>query len=764
MLRPSLKPLWPTTLGGHELPTSSLTLAIGRSVDGGLTHPKVSRQQLVLHEIAGAEKLELEVTGAARTMVIRSSEEFVVARGSRRELKRDDELRLAVKDAAGAWEEVARWRVVAEPPPVHAAPASDGAATSRETEAFEARAASPEGALHYARAPDRPPCRFGAGCYRESLQHWLEFDHPADHPRLRECKRVRSLESGAPAGEAQSKQARHDASATAATGGSSAAVATDTDTSAAAATGSDTSAAAATGSDTSAAAATGTSAAVEPGGTELLAQLRAEREARHRAPSTPAPAPSGASPALGWQLATLEGAWVEAGLVPRAANELTVGLAEVLSPSSLADATEVWLVNYMIDLDLICRECPALLHTPRVIVMHGDGKAPESHAVRAEPWRFLCLRPPCERFGTHHSKAIFVRRPERLSVHVFTANFICTDLHNKTNAVWSGHFPARPAGVDASPAAAPPGAAPSAAVAGTSSAGAQSGDFGSDLRAYLAATKALGQRPPPEWQPQGQAGAWSALDVEWVDAYDYRGCHARLIGSVPGRHTGDSLRRWGHLFVRQVLDAEAAATPPATSPDRSWPLVMQFSSLSSPGTNATWMGELRRSFCGPGAPPRVDVVFPTLEQASPAPIDRTQREPAEEPQPSPEWSFEWTSRACAALAQLPPKRAPNDPPQRARGLLSDCPADCNHRLGRWGRPWRAGSLDRRSRVMRPTRSGCAPGLRRWRCQGGCACGTAATAARAAQAGAASPCRTSRRTAASAPPIDGWRGRSSRPTI
>jgi len=50
----------------------------------------------------------------------------------------------------------------------------------------------------FARAPDRAPCRYGIDCYRKKAEHWLEFDHPADHPFLANAsnKKQRTSESG----------------------------------------------------------------------------------------------------------------------------------------------------------------------------------------------------------------------------------------------------------------------------------------------------------------------------------------------------------------------------------------------------------------------------------------------------------------------------------------------------------------------------------------------------------------------------------------
>lgn len=87
----------------------------------------------------------------------------------------------------------------------------------------------------------------------------------------------------------------------------------------------------------------------------------------------------------------------------------------------------------------------AIVRVPHVTILHGDGRPPNSRAYAREPHRFECLQPPTERFGTHHSKAIFIIRPQRLTVVVVTANFIFSDWHNKTVRCVGGSPGALPA-------------------------------------------------------------------------------------------------------------------------------------------------------------------------------------------------------------------------------------------------------------------------------------------------------------------------------
>ena len=348
---------------------------------------------------------------------------------------------------------------------------------------------------------------------------------------------------------------------------------------------------AAASSSSSSAAAASAGPAVAPAASSAAGSSDSHASKRQRVADAEQPA---------WRLNTLHPRWRASA----AAQAETVGLAWLLAPAELAGATEVHLHNYMIDLDWMVEECPALgAFRGRVRVFYGDGVAPGSDAARGSNWE--CLYPPHEQFGTHHSKGIVIIRPSLLTVHVTTANFIFSDWNNKTNATWSGHFPR----LDAAPAAPADG-------------------FGADLLAYYSAVQAIGAAPPPAWRVGGRAGArppseqekqaFARLSLEWVRQYDYAGARARLVASVPGtsagsaagRHSGAALHRWGHMRLRELLAAEGLAD---RFEDSS--LVLQFSSLSSVGNDTKWLKELVQSLCGgDGAMPRLRVLFPTRDQ------------------------------------------------------------------------------------------------------------------------------------------------------
>ena len=435
----------------------------------------------------------------------------------------------------------------------------------------------------FQRAEGRPQCLFGQRCYRHNLAHWREYDHPnhpflgmfhPEHPPPAEAKDLESSAAGS-----TSKRPRRETP-----------VIIDVDA-------------------------------------EVI-DVDADESVVARTNDQPQRPTS--SPRLAYRLNTLDEEWVRANRVDSAANAHTVSLRDLLSDFELEDCLELHLHNFMIDLDWICDECPALVRYIRIldthrklVLIHGDGVAPTSAAAtsaaaRGASSRIVCLQPNCERFGTHHSKAILIVRRESLTVHITTANFIFSDWKNKTNGVWTGEFVLKQGGGSGSGEGATAAAAAAAAAAsgagGSSGGSGGSGDFGEDLLAYYVALKALGKNPPSHYERH--AGDWDLLNFDFLRRYDYSSAaHVRLIASVPGRHTGDSLHRWGHMRVRTILSKQPL-------PPRDAILVWQFSSLSSCGKNTKWVEELRRSFAPLGVgprplqtrPPQLCVIYPTEAQ------------------------------------------------------------------------------------------------------------------------------------------------------
>ena len=113
---------------------------------------------------------------------------------------------------------------------------------------------------------------------------------------------------------------------------------------------------------------------------------------------------------LAWKLNKLDSRWFSSTSATQArvrpsANSDTVGLADLLAASELRGASEIHLHNFMIDLDWMCEEAPALSEfRGKLIVFHGDDAAPCSKFAQANTCELTCLSPPVEQYGSYHSK------------------------------------------------------------------------------------------------------------------------------------------------------------------------------------------------------------------------------------------------------------------------------------------------------------------------------------------------------------------------
>ncbi|TPX62459.1 hypothetical protein SpCBS45565_g07020 [Spizellomyces sp. 'palustris'] len=123
-------------------------------------------------------------------------------------------------------------------------------------------------------------------------------------------------------------------------------------------------------------------------------------------------------------------------------------------------------------------------------------------------------------------------------------------------------------------------------------------DFEVDLLAYI---KAYGH-PLSVWH-------------EKLSLYDFSTCNAVIIASVPGRHLGRDLRRWGHLRLRSVLE-EVTIGEQCQSKSI---VVGQFSSIGSLGTSDEWLTQEFGASLSTARnlaecrPPSIRLVFPTVE-------------------------------------------------------------------------------------------------------------------------------------------------------
>ncbi|GBF96301.1 hypothetical protein Rsub_09096 [Raphidocelis subcapitata] len=249
------------------------------------------------------------------------------------------------------------------------------------------------------------------------------------------------------------------------------------------------------------------------------------------------------------------------------------------------------VMNYMVDMEPFLKECPDIERAEQVFVIHGENSFARADALRRgvaalrrgvvltgdgqpaggvnfgmpppgggsvdgeegrplAPW--VLHRPAVLPRGTHHTKAFLLLYDLGLRVVVHTANILFGDIRRKTQGAYSQDFPPKDAH---SPPSSP---------------------FEEALSDYMAAYKL---REPEAAAVRGA-----------IARHDFSSARIALAPSVPGRHTGPALFRYGHLRVRSLLSQEPM--PPSW---RGLPVVLQFTSLGA-FEEAWLMRELVPSF------------------------------------------------------------------------------------------------------------------------------------------------------------------------
>nr|XP_009761553.1 PREDICTED: tyrosyl-DNA phosphodiesterase 1-like isoform X2 [Nicotiana sylvestris] len=218
------------------------------------------------------------------------------------------------------------------------------------------------------------------------------------------------------------------------------------------------------------------------------------------------------------------------------------------------------LSNYMVDMDWLLSACPALKRIPNVLIIHGEGDGVMEHMKRSKPANWILHKPSLPiAYGTHHSKAMILVYPTGVRVIVHTANLIYVDWNNKSQGLWMQDFPWKDQnnlGKD--------------------------GGFENDLVDYLSALKW------PEFTANIPAFGSCKINSLFFKRFDYSSAAVRLIASVPGYHSGPSLKKWGHIKLRTILQECTFSKEFQKSP-----LIYQFSSLGS--LDEKWMAELASS-------------------------------------------------------------------------------------------------------------------------------------------------------------------------
>ncbi|CAN6452176.1 unnamed protein product [Victoria cruziana] len=267
--------------------------------------------------------------------------------------------------------------------------------------------------------------------------------------------------------------------------------------------------------------------------------------------------------------------------LPTWANTSAVALDDIIEGEVLVAI----LSNYMVDIDWLFSACPLLRKVPHVLVIHGESDGILDHIKKNKlmNWTFHKPRLPIA-YGTHHSKAMLLVYPQGVRVVIHTANLIYVDWNNKTQGLWMQDFPwkERQDQSNTSP-------------------------FEEDLVDYLEKLKW------PGLNVSIPVAGSATINSSFFRKFDFSSASVRLVASVPGYHSGGSLRKWGHMKLRSVLQESQFDKEFQKSP-----IVYQFSSLGS--LDEKWMDELAASMSsglsenglslGLG---NVQIIWPTVE-------------------------------------------------------------------------------------------------------------------------------------------------------
>lgn len=211
------------------------------------------------------------------------------------------------------------------------------------------------------------------------------------------------------------------------------------------------------------------------------------------------------------------------------------------------------ITSFVINLEWLYEVCP-LLQTIKVDIVTDSRVVPMiMDSVRGDTSVHAAVTPA---FGTHHTKMMILFYREKVRIMITSANFTDTDWALKTQGVFVKDFP-----------------------------------LGSER---------VGDDPFRDYLCEYMSHLPKSVPWERLHLADCRDAGCVLVGSVPGKHRGAEINKWGHMRLRSVLSVNADE------------VCCQFSSLGS--LSDRWFNtEFKRSVTG-DRDAVMHIVYPTKRQ------------------------------------------------------------------------------------------------------------------------------------------------------
>ncbi len=236
------------------------------------------------------------------------------------------------------------------------------------------------------------------------------------------------------------------------------------------------------------------------------------------------------------------------------AEARSIYIADLLHPR-LGDLKRTLQINFMVEWDWLRMNYEVTKNDSKpLLILHGEDNPDLRPANLPDNVKAVRIRSKYP-YGTHHTKIMLLHyEDDSVRVVVSTANLVSGDWENRTQGLWVSPRCPRLEEEEAE----------SAEAKGEAKTGFKA--------AFLRYLKYYEVSPLRTY-------------IETVKCCDFSAVNVFFVASVPNAHKGRELDLWGHKAVAAILRKHLKAK----SVDKSWPLVMQCSSIGSLGNNeALW--------------------------------------------------------------------------------------------------------------------------------------------------------------------------------